>query len=280
MRILVTGSHGMLGADLVSELSGHDVYGADIDTLDICSLNDVIDYTQTIKPQAVINCAAYTNVDGCETDIYTAYRANGLGPKNLAIACNKFGIPLLHISTDYVFDGLKGSAYMEGDTPNPLSIYGKSKLDGENYVRSLTNRYFIIRIQGLYGKHGNNFIKSILKIANEKGSLKVVNDQTSNTTYTKDLCAAIHELIKTEHYGIYHVSNAGAVTWYEFAKEILKQTGLENMPITPCTTAEFPRIAKRPAYSSLNNVYWELCGFKPLRNYREALNDYLKEITK
>ena len=278
MRILVTGSKGMLGTDLLSELSSQEVCGVDIDTLDICSLHDVISYTHAFKPQVVINCAAFTNVDVCETELITAYKVNSIGPKNLAIACNKLDVPLLQISTDYIFDGEKGSEYLEGDVVNPLSVYGRSKLDGENFIKGLTNKYFIVRTQSLYGKHGNNFVKTILKTARDKGILKVVNDQTSNPTYTKDLCVAIRELIETENYGTFHVTNAGAVTWYEFTKEILKQTGIENVSLTPCTTAEFPRPAKRPAYSPLKNFYWELCGFRLLRDHSEALKDYLAEM--
>ena len=278
MKVFVTGHKGMLGTDLMNLLAEekHDPTGADIDTLDICDLEAVMEAVGETKPDAVVNCAAYTNVDACETDADNAYRINAIGPKNLAIASNHYAVPLVHISTDYVFDGESDRPYLEGDFPNPQSVYGKSKLFGEENVRSLANRYFIFRTQWLYGKNGKNFVKTMLALAETSEYLTVVDDQSGSPTYTKDLAKVIVQLIGTRAYGTYHATNAGICTWHAFTKQIMELAGVD-IEVRPCTTAEFPRPAKRPRYAPLENFNLKLCGFATPRPWQEALKDYLRE---
>jgi len=279
MKVLVTGSKGMLGVDLTAQLQKeeHNVIGVDIDSLDICDLDAVIRTIDECKPSIVINCAGYTDVDRCETDIENAYKVNSIGPKNLAIASNQFDIPILHIGTDYIFDGKTNKPYLEGDLAYPLSIYGKSKLFGEENIKNHTNKYFILRTQWLYGKYGKNFVKTMLSLAEKGNVLKVVNDQFGSPTYTKDFASTICEIIETSSYGTYHVTNSGICSWYEFAKCIMKLAKLD-IEVKPCTTEEFPRPAKRPKYSPLENLNLRLCNFKILRHYEDALKEYLDEI--
>ncbi|MDR1690043.1 MAG: dTDP-4-dehydrorhamnose reductase [Clostridiales bacterium] len=278
MKVLLTGAKGMLGTDMAAVLGQkHDVTGIDIADLDITNLDDTLKFVKNIKPDVIINPAAFTQVDMCETEADTAYRVNSIGARNMAIAANEVNSPIIHISTDYVFDGNSKIPYTEFDTPNPQSVYGKSKLAGENYVKSMTNKYFIFRIQWLYGKNGPNFVKTILRIAKEKGRVTVVNDQIGKPTYTKDVAAAVLSFLGKGDYGTYHVTNSGIVSWYEFTAEILKQSGLKNVELLPCTTAEFPRPAKRPAYAPLDNYCLRLLGYAQMRPFEEALGDYLTE---
>jgi len=278
MKILIIGARGMLGTDLCMLLGKkYDTTGIDIEELDITRLDDTVYFIKNYKPALIINCAAITNVDGCETEVDRAYLVNAIGARNLAVASNETGAPLIHYSTDYVFDGAASVPYTEFDKVNPQSVYGKSKLAGEEYVKSLTNRYFIIRTQWLYGKNGLNFVKTIMKRAAETGELKVVNDQTGKPTYTKDLAAATQTLLDKSDYGIYHITNSGIVSWYEFTAEILKAANLKNVKLTPCTTEEFPRPAKRPMYAPLENYCLKLAGLPEPRSFKEALKHYIKE---
>jgi dTDP-4-dehydrorhamnose reductase len=284
MKIYVAGANGMLGRDLCETLEsqGYAPQKSDIGDFDLCDLDAVTAMLTRAKPDVVINCAGYTNVDGCETDILGAYRGNAVIPANLAVAANKLGAALVHISTDYVFDGEASVPYTEDAPTNPQSVYGKSKRLGELNVVGLTNRHFILRIQGLYGRHGKNFVKTMLSLAKTNPALKVVDDQFGGSTYTKDLAEAVAALIKTEAYGTYHVSNmcdlpdGSYCSWHRFAEDIMELAGI-HIPVTPCSSAEFPRPAKRPRFSVLDNTYFRARGFKPLRHYKEALRDYLKE---
>lgn len=279
MKILVVGCKGMLGTDLMHEIKNtkHDLTGIDIDDLDITDLNKSIEFITNLKPDCVINCAAFTNVDGCETNIDIAYKVNAIAPRNLAIICDMIGAKLVHISTDYVFDGEKGTAYIESDFVNPLSVYGKSKLQGENNIRDFCKEYFILRTQWLYGFNGKNFVKTMLGLSKDRTELTVVNDQFGSPTYTKDLCKAIVSIIDTKEYGVYHITNAGVVSWYEFTKDILELSNISGTIVKPCTTKEFPRPAVRPKYSPLENFNYRICGFEPLRHYKEALKEYLEQ---
>ena len=278
MKIFVAGAKGMLGRDVCAllETQGHITESSDIDDLDLCDLSAVSARLAKIKPDVIINCAAYTNVDGCETNPNEAYKGNAVIPANLAIVANKINAVLVHISTDYVFDGKSQVPYTECDTPNPTSVYGKSKRIGEMNVMTLTNRCFILRVQWLFGKHGNNFVKTMLSLAKSKPSLTVVNDQFGAPTYTRDLAEAIGAMIKTEAYGLYHVSNTSYCSWHRFAADIMEIAGID-IPVHPCSSEEFPRPAKRPKFSVLDNTYYQARGFVPLRHYKEALRDYLKE---
>lgn len=263
----------MLAADLIPALSNHEVTPLTYEQLDICNLSAVIDATRAVKPQAIINCAAYTKVDACETESELAYAVNGRAPANLVTAAAEMSADLLHISTDYVFDGTKNTPYVEDDIVNPLSVYGKSKLEGEKNVREY-DRHYIVRTQWLYGHSGPNFVKTMLRLASERPEVRVVSDQFGSPTTTHDLAMAIAELITASAYGTYHITNAGHTSWYEFARDIFELTKITT-PLFPIKTEEYPVLAKRPAFSPLDNRNWLALGKQPLRRYKEALRAYL-----
>jgi len=276
MRVLITGSKGMLGTDLAEALRPNQhVIGVDLEELDITDLDRVRQKIRDTSPQMVINCAAYTNVDGCETNEEQAYQVNALGARNLAVACCETGAAMVQLSTDYVFPGTETKPYREDDPTGPMSVYGMSKLSGENYVRSLCSRHYIVRTSWLFGAHGPNFVRTILRLAEERDLLTVVDDQAGSPTYTRDLAGALVRLITRPAYGTYHLTNSGSCTWYEFCKEILAEAGITGVEVKPITSAELDRPAPRPAYSIMDNFYWRLHGYQPLRQYREALRDYL-----
>ncbi len=263
---IIIGANGMLGKDLQKVFP--DAICLDIDTLDITNKSQVDEMFIKYNPERIINVAAYTNVDGCETNYEIAEQVNGIAVEYLAGNCEKNNCTLVHISTDYVFDGEKETGYDEDDKVSPLSAYGKTKALGEKNLITCS-KYYLIRTAWLYGKNGPNFVETITKLAKEKPELKVVNDQTGSPTFTKDLAEAIKQLIG-KPFGIYHLTNNGQCTWYEFTKEILKLQSIET-PITPCTTEEFPRPAKRPKFSVLNNN-----KTTPLRHWKDALKEYLE----
>lgn len=298
MRILITGACGMLGRDLVDVLSeDQELYLLDMQkfpsslssqfstlTLDITDSTRTYREVTRINPDIVIHTAAYTDVDGAETNTDLAFRVNALGTRNIALACQRFDTELLYISTDFVFDGEKGESYLEFDRPNPQSIYGKSKYWGELYIDSLLNRFYIVRSSWLFGKNGKNFVTTMLNLAKQKKEIEVVNDQIGSPTYTKDLARAIAQLIGREGkdsitraslYGIWHITNSGQCSWYEFAGEILQDS---DVLLKPITSEELNRPAKRPKFSVLENSVRKLQGWKSLRHWKEALKDYLKEI--
>jgi dTDP-4-dehydrorhamnose reductase len=280
MKVLIVGSKGMLGTDLTKTFDTKDIelVSADSTEIDITDIDTTRRFIAKHNPDIVINAAAYTNVDDCETEIELAYKVNALGPRNIAVACNEINAAIVQISTDYVFDGETNINYKEDFyNYNPLSVYGKSKLDGEMYVKSISNKYYIVRTQWLYGKNGSNFVKTMVAIAKDKKELKVVNDQFGSPTYTKDLANAIYELIKNPIYGTYHITNSGGTTWYEFANYIFESCGINDINVIPCTSDEFPRQAQRPKHSRLENFNWKLNGQSQLRCYKEALQEYLIE---
>ncbi len=277
IKVLIVGNKGMLGTDLQKQLSKKfEVVGVDNDVIDITKLDNTVQHISEVNPDVVINCAAYTNVDACEENVDLAYNVNGVGVRNLAIASNKVNAKLVQISTDYVFDGEGDTDLREYDIPNPISVYGKSKYMGEEMIKSFSNKYFIIRTQWLYGINGNNFVKTMLKLAETNDTLKVVHDQIGSPTYTVDLCKFIEQLITTEQYGIYHGSNEGRVSWCEFAQKIFELTNTKTT-VNPCTTDEFPRPAHRPKYSVMDKSMLRMNGFDDFRNYEDALIEYLKE---
>ena len=279
MKILITGANGLLGHELSSILKGHTILlsHSQLDISDPESVNKQIDSS---SPDIIINSAAYTQVDACETNYDLAFKSNAIGPKNLAIKCKQLGIPLIHISTDYVFEGneKKNSPLVEDDKLGPRTVYGKTKLEGEKMVQENCQKYFILRTAWLYGE-GKNFVKTMLSLSKKNKELKVVNDQIGSPTYAKDLAKAIKEIIekKSDKYGIYHVTNKGEVSWYEFAKKIFEIKNIE-IKVNPCTSEEFPRPAPRPHYSVLSNQKWIDAGFTPMRDYEEALNEYLDSL--
>lgn len=280
MKILITGANGLLGHELSSILKDHTLILLSHSQLDISDPESVNKQIDSSSPDIIINSAAYTQVDACETNYDLAFKSNAIGPKNLAIKCKQLGIPLIHISTDYVFEGneKKNSPLVEDDKLGPKTVYGKTKLEGEKMVQKNCQKYFILRTAWLYGE-GKNFVKTMLSLSKKNKELKVVNDQIGSPTYAKDLAKAIKEIIekKSDKYGIYHVTNKGEVSWYEFAKKIFEIKNIE-IKVNPCTSEEFPRPAPRPHYSVLSNQKWIDAGFTPMRDYEEALNEYLDSL--
>lgn len=291
MKILITGGKGQLGTEIAkcfenqrTELGIPDILktkteliSIDVDTLDITNLEAVIEFFEYSKFDCVINCAAYTNVDKCETDIETAFKVNALGPRNLAIASEKIEAKLIHISTDYVFSGEGTTPFVEWDDSAPQSIYGKTKYLGEQYIREFCSRYFIVRTAWLYGYYGNNFVKTIMKAAREKGELKVVNDQRGNPTNAADLAHHILKLITTQEYGIYHGTGTGECSWFDFASKIVEFAGIDAK-VNPCSTDEFPRPAKRPAFSSLENLMFKATVGDEFRDWEDALKYFIENF--
>ena len=269
MKILVTGADGMLGQDLcpILEDCGHDVIETDLPEIDITKPDVILDVLSSEKPDAVIHCAAYTNVDKAEEDIESARLINKTGTKNVAEVCAKLDIPIVYISTDYVFDGKSNVPYLPNSLKNPINNYGLTKSEGEDEVRKLCEKYYIVRTSWLYGHHGKNFVETMLLLAN-KDELKVVDDQTGCPTWTVELSNGIAKILEeNKPYGIYHVCGSGSTTWYGFAKQIFEFSKL-NVNLLPCKTEEFPRPAARPHYSVMNND--KIC-----RDWKLALKDYL-----
>lgn len=276
MKVVVTGAKGQLGSDLVYLLSdkGHKVYGYGREELDITNFDQVHQVISNVTPDVVIHAAAYTKVDLAESEQDQAFLVNAYGTRNVAVASEAVGAKLVYVSTDYVFDGKATTPYNEFASTNPQSVYGKSKLAGEQFVRDLHSKFFIVRTSWVFGKHGNNFVKTMLKLAQERDELKVVDDQVGSPTYTVDLARCILDLIQTEKYSIYHVSNSGHCSWYEFAKAIFEEAGIE-VKVNPCTTKDFPRPAPRPAYSVFEHMALRLNGFNDMREWRNALREFI-----
>jgi dTDP-4-dehydrorhamnose reductase len=244
LRIAIVGAQGMLGSDLIAHIpSGHQVIGTDIDDFDITNQEETLQALLQIKPAWVINVAAYTQVDRCEEDSEQAFQVNAAGVKNLALACKEIRAKLFHVSTDYVFDGKTKKPYREEDALNPLSVYGQSKCEGESAVRKILNDFIIIRTGGLYGKGGNNFVNTIIKIAQERDELTVVNDQWVSPTYTVDLSKAIGTLVKLSPNGIFHVVNSGYCSWYQFACIIVEHIGSTSRVI-PISSEHYNRVGR------------------------------------
>jgi dTDP-4-dehydrorhamnose reductase len=280
MRILVTGARGMLGTDLVKRLSiKNDVIGVDIEDFDITDERGTIKEIKRTAPELVINTAAFTDVDRCESEREMAFKVNRDGAKNMALGCREIGAKFIHISTDYVFDGSKREPYTEKDEPRPINIYGLSKLEGEREILKLQTpdsrlQTLIIRTSWLFGRNGKNFVDTILKLAGERDEIRVVDDQVGSPTYTIDLSEGIERLIDVGATGIVHCSNSGECSWYDFAKEILRMAG-EKVNVIPITTADLKRPAPRPPYSVLSNErYYQLTGHR-LRGWEDGLRDYL-----
>ncbi len=253
MKVIVTGAKGQLAQDVLRQLENTDlqVYGVDREELDITNNEAVHAYINEIKPDAIMHCAAYTNVDAAEEDIDTAYKVNGLGTKYLAQAAGAIGAKMLYISTDYVFDGTAEKPYKTSEPTRPLGVYGETKLAGEAFVQQYVDKFFIVRTAWVFGIFGNNFVKTMLRLGREYDEISVVHDQVGSPTYTVDLARFMIELINSEKYGIYHATNSGACSWYEFAVEIFKQAEMD-VNVKPVTTEEFPRPADRPKYSVLD----------------------------
>ncbi len=278
MKILITGSNGMLGHDLEEVLKDkHELILTTSKTLDITDKDKTIEIIKENKPDIVINSAAYTDVDGCETNQDLAYAVNAEGVKNLALGCKEVDCPLVHVSTDYVFDGTARDPIEEDGEIGPISVYGKSKLKGEEAIQEILDKYFIVRTAWLYGINGKNFPKTMLELAENHPEITVVYDEVGTPTYTPDLAYGISQLIETDFYGIYHLTNSGSCSWCEFARYIFEIAELD-INVVPVTASEFSRPAPRPSYSVLKNKNWIENGFEPLRDYKEAIKEYIELI--
>jgi len=289
MRILITGAGGQVGSQLINilnkgrseigeipnQLKDAEVIGKTSKDLDISNLDNVKRTISKLKPDVVINAAAYTNVDACETNEELAFRVNAFGAKNLAVSCEEIGSKLVHISTDYVFNGEGNIPFNENNEPSPQSVYGKSKYMGDKFVSKFSSKYFIVRPSWVYGYNGKNFVYSIINYAKAMGNLKVVNDQIGNPTNAEDLSHHILKLITTEKYGVYNCSGRGECTWYDFACKIIELSKIQ-CTVTPCSSNEYPTQAKRPTYSSLNNTKLEIAVGNEMRHWEEALKAFIK----
>ena len=278
MRVLITGARGMLGQDITADdrARGHEVIAWDREELDITVLDNVRQSLSKVCPEVIINCAAYTNVDAAENEEDAALAVNGLGVRNLALACRELDIPLVHFSTDYVFDGYKQGKYGIFDSTNPINAYGRTKLCGEKFLSLISPKYYLIRTSWLFGHGGKNFIETMIRLAQEKSELSVVSDQRGCPTFTKDLSRAVLDLIETGAYGIYHITNSGETSWFDFAKEIIKESG-QFVTVRPISTEEFSSPAARPKNSVLDPFpLRETVGYL-LPDWRDALKRYLKQ---
>ncbi|WP_018085573.1 dTDP-4-dehydrorhamnose reductase [Desulfurispora thermophila] len=274
-KVLITGANGQLGRALQRQLKNKlYLVPCNSSELDITSFTVCRKVIMEHRPDVVINAAAYTNVERAEEEPDAAFAVNAIGAHNLALACRESDAKLVHISTDYVFDGSKNVPYGEYDVPNPLSVYGKSKLWGENLVREIGGRFFIVRTSWLYGD-GKNFVRTMLRLAGERQEVAVVADQQGSPTYAGDLAAFLEQLMQTEYFGTYHATNAGSCTWYDFARQIFAYAR-KTTRVRPIKTEEYPVKAKRPRYSVLDNRILRLRGFAPLRSWQEALAEYIQ----
>jgi len=278
-KILVTGCNGQLGR-AVNVLMGKDsdteIINTDVDDLDITRVDSVLDIVRSVKPDAIINCAAYTAVDASESNLDLAYKINAIGPRNLSIAATDVGARLMHISTDYVFDGEGKSPYREFDAVNPQGAYGKTKLEGERFVAQFADRFFIIRTAWLYGD-GKNFVKTMLNLAQSRDSVSVVADQFGTPTSASELAKAIDFLLFTDNYGLFHGTCEGSCCWADFTEEIYRIKDIHTR-VNRITTDEYPTPAKRPAYSVLDNYMFRLTSDYKFADWHDAIREYLEQV--
>ncbi|MDE2059913.1 MAG: dTDP-4-dehydrorhamnose reductase [candidate division NC10 bacterium] len=281
MKVAVLGANGQLGHDLIQALAAWDRIPLTHADLDICDFTSTQKRLADVKPDIVINTAAFHRVDDCEEQPEKSFQINTYAVRNLAGLCAELDCGLVHLSTDYVFGGEKNAPYTEDDAPNPLNVYGVSKLAGEYFVRALCPKHFVVRTSGLYGVAGSsgkggNFVETMIRMAREGRPIRVVDDQVLTPTYTKDLAHAIERLVHTDAYGLYHITNSDQCSWYEFAARIFELLGL-TPDFGSATTAAYGLKAKRPAYSALAHYRLKQLGYDDLRPWSEALDAYLKE---
>jgi len=281
MRVLVTGADGQLGYDVVKKLKGLNIehIGVDKEDFDLTNEKETKEFILDYKPDVIIHCAAYTDVDQAEVEKELCYKVNVEGTRYVAEAAKKSDAKMLYISTDYVFDGQGEEPFEVNDQPNPINYYGETKYQGEQEVQILLDKYFIVRTSWVFGEHGDNFVKTMLKLGQEKDEISVVADQYGSPTYTGDLAELIIEMIKTDKYGKYHATNEGFCSWYEFAKEIFESADM-NVKVEPVSSEEFETKAKRPKNSRLSKKQLYDNSFKSLRNYKKSIKKlvYCKEI--
>ena len=279
MRVLVTGAKGQLGTDVMDELAGRGIegIGVDIDEMDITDGEAVMKVIGDAGADAVIHCAAYTAVDAAEDNEELCRAVNAGGTENVAKACASLDIPMMYISTDYVFDGEGIRPWEPDDERHPINVYGQTKYEGELAVERLLSKYFIVRISWVFGLNGKNFVKTMLELAKTRDQLNVVADQVGSPTYTPDLAKLLVDMIQTDRYGRYHATNSGLCTWHEFAEEIFLQKGM-IMKIEPVTSEEFPAKAKRPHNSRMSKSKLTQSGFELLPPWQDALKRYLVDL--
>ncbi len=284
-KLIVTGCNGQLGRAINKELEGkgYEIVNTDVtDTapvkLDITDVEQVLTLAREVKPYAIINCAAHTNVNACETQWDLAYRINAIGPRNLALAAKETGAKMIHVSTDYVFDGTATEPINEFQPTCPLGAYGKTKLEGENFVKQFADKWFILRTAWLYGD-GNNFAKTMLKLAETHDEVSVVADQFGTPTTAAELARAIAYLLPTDNYGVFHATCEGSCSWADFASEVFKKAG-KDTKVKYITTEEYPTPAKRPAYSVLDNYMFTLTTDFKFAEWHDALDEYIATFVK
>jgi dTDP-4-dehydrorhamnose reductase len=279
MRVLITGAQGQVGRELVPTFAGHDVTAAGHGDLDVTDRQAVLSAVTSHRPDVVLHAAAWTAVDACESDPDRAYAINALGTRNVAEAARRVGAHLTYFSTDYIFDGTKPSPYLEWDPPSPRSVYGHSKLAGELELRGDPGAT-IVRISWVCGQHGSNMVKTILALAGRDEQLAFVDDQRGRPTFAADAARTVHRLVTERRPGIFHVTNEGEVSWYEFARAVLEEAGLDPARVRPIATADLdpPRPAPRPANSVLDTAALRLAGLPPLPHYRDSLGRLIAEL--
>lgn len=287
-KILVTGCNGQLGRAIRAEYAGEDVEfvntdvveGEGVVALDISDIDAVLALVRETRPQVIINCAAHTNVDACETQWDAAYRINAIGPRNLSIAANEVDAKMIHVSTDYVFEGNGTRPYTEFDAPNPVSAYGKTKLEGERFVKAFAKKHFIFRTAWLYGD-GKNFVKTMLRLSETHDEVSVVCDQQGSPTSAVELARAIHHFESTENYGVFHATCEGDTNWADFTEAIFARAG-KSTKVNHVTSEEYakmnPASAKRPAYSILDNYMMRLTSDYRMADWESALDEYMKHL--
>lgn len=278
-KIIVTGCNGQLGRAINRLYEADNTYelvNTDVGELDITNIDKVMEFASDIKPYAIINCAAHTAVDACESEVDKAYLINAIGPRNLSIAASKTGAKMIHISTDYVFDGKADKPYTEFDAVGPQGVYGKTKLAGENFVREFADRYFIIRTAWLYGD-GKNFVKTMLRLAQTNDTVRVVKDQVGSPTSAEELAKAIAYLLPTDNYGLFHGTCEGDCSWAEFAREIFRLAG-KKTKVEDITSEEYNAAAPRPAYSILENCMFKLTTDFMFADWHDAIEKYFREV--
>lgn len=278
-RILVTGVNGQLGYDVVKELNkrGYEAIGVDRENMDLTNVGEIKKVINNENPDGIIHCAAYTAVDNAEEEVNLCERVNAISVKKIALCAKDLDIPMIYISTDYVFDGTKEGLYIEDDNTCPINVYGETKLKGEEYVKSILDKYYIVRISWVFGENGNNFIDTMLRLSKDRNELNVIDDQVGSPTYTKDLAPVLVDMIESNKYGTYHVTNDGFCSWYEFAREIFNIANVD-IKVNPITTDMYPTKAKRPKNSKMSKEKLIKNDFKIPRHWKDALKDYINNI--
>ena len=279
MKLLVTGVKGQLGYDVCKVLSARGIEhrGVDIEDFDITNAQATHDYIAAYRPDGVIHCSAWTAVDRAEDELEKVRAVNAEGSRNIASVCKEIGAKLVYISTDYVFPGTGDRFYEPDDPTGPLGAYGVTKLEGEQAVQALLERYFIVRVSWVFGKNGNNFVRTMLRLAETKSELNVVCDQIGSPTYTADLAPLLCDMVVSEKYGVYHATNEGICSWAEFAEEIFRLAG-KDIKVNPVPTSEYPTRAARPLNSRMSKAKLEEMGFSRLPDWHNALVRYLREL--